>query len=100
MFLQRGLATKAAMERGKRSIIVSSTLRLCKFLVLLLQHVWRRCSSDNCPDLAARVSFYFVLSLFPFFLMMAALIGWIPTTSKWDAFTGWLITYFPEDSRR
>jgi len=32
--------------------------------------------------------------------MMAALIGWIPTTSKWDAFTDWLITYFPEDSQR
>jgi membrane protein len=100
MFSQRGLATKAAMERGKGSIIFGSILRLWKFLVLLLQQVWRRCSSDNCADLAARVSFYFVLSLFPFFLMMAALIGWIPTTSKWDAFTGWLITYFPEDSRR
>jgi len=100
MFSQRGLLTKAAIERGRASLIVSSFLPLWKFLVLLLQHVWRRCSSDNCADLAARVSFYFVLSLFPFFLMMAALIGWIPTTSKWDAFTGWFITYFPEDSRR
>jgi membrane protein len=100
MFSQRGLVTKAAMERGKASLIVSSFLPLWKSLVLLVQHVWRRCNSDNCTDLAARVSFYFVLSLFPFFLMMAALIGWIPTTSKWDAFTGWLITYFPEDSRR
>jgi len=100
MFSQRGHAKKVAMERGKGSIVVSSILRLWDFLVLLLQHVWRRCSSDNCADLAARVSFYFVLSLFPFFLMMAALIGWIPTTSKWDAFTAWLITYFPEDSRR
>ena len=88
------------MERGKASIVVTSLSRLWKFLVLLLLHVWRRCSSDNCTDLAARVSFYFVLSLCPFFLMMTALIGWIPTTSKWDAFTGWLIAYFPEDSRR
>jgi len=101
MFPQRRHATKVAMDGGRRwPIIVSSFSRFWKFLVLLLQHVWRRYNSDNCADLAARVSFYFVLSLFPFFLMMAALIGWIPTTSKWGAFTDWLITYFPEDSRR
>ena len=80
--------------------LVNGTFGICKFLVLLVREVWKRFNSDNCADLAAVVSFYFVLSLFPFFLVVAALIGRIPTTSQWGAFADWVITYFPADSRR
>ena len=33
----------------------------------LLRKIWNRLNSDDCLDLAAQVSFYFVLSFFPFF---------------------------------
>ena len=61
----------------------------------LAAKIWRRCSCDSCPDLAAQVSFYFVLSAFPFLLVMSGLLGWISTTSKWAAFAVWLTSYMP-----
>jgi membrane protein len=61
----------------------------------LLRTVWTRFNSDDCSDMAAQVSFYFVLSLFPFFLVVAAILGWIPTTSRWDSFAQWLSAYLP-----
>jgi membrane protein len=66
----------------------------------LLSRIWNRSNSDDCPDLAAQVSFYFVLSLFPFFLVLASLLGWIPTTGKWDSFAEWMTAYFPTQARR
>jgi membrane protein len=49
--------------------------------------------------LAAQVSFYFILSLFPFFLVLASLLGWIPTSEHWDKFADWTTTYFPLQAR-
>src|SRR3984885_12335243 len=66
----------------------------------LVPKIWDRLNSDDCIDLAAQVSFYFVLSLFPFFLVLASLLGWIPTTDRWDTFADWLTTYFPSQARR
>jgi membrane protein len=68
--------------------------------VALIGKIWNRLNSDDCTDLAAQVSFYFILSLFPFFLVLASLLGWIPTTSRWDAFADWITTYFPQQARR
>jgi membrane protein len=67
--------------------------------VKLIRRVWNRLNSDDCTNLAAQVSFYFVLSLFPFFLVLASVLGWIPTTSKWDEFAAWVTTYFPWQAR-
>ncbi len=55
----------------------------------------QRCYFDASFDVAAQVSFYFVLSLFPFLLMLAGLLGWLPTTARWDGFAGWLSNYLP-----
>jgi membrane protein len=67
--------------------------------VNLVLKVWNRLNSDDCADLAAQVSFYFVLSLFPFFLVLASLLGWIPTTNRWETFADWVTTYFPWQAR-
>ena len=66
----------------------------------LLRKIWYRLNLDDCPDLAAQVSFYFVLSLFPFFLVLASVLGWIPTTERWEGFADWVTTYFPSQARR
>lgn len=61
--------------------------------------IWKRCGSDSCLDLAAQVSFYFILSAFPFLLVMSGFLGWISTTSRWSEFALWLTSYLPLRTR-
>ena len=63
------------------------------------KRVWARVNDDHLTDMAAEVSFYFALSLFPFFLVLAAIIGWLPSTDLWQSFAQWVIAYFPRLSR-
>jgi membrane protein len=65
----------------------------------LLQRIWHRANADELTDRAAEVSFYFVLSLFPFFLVVAAIVGWLPSTHVWQSFAQWVLDYFPRLSR-
>jgi membrane protein len=66
----------------------------------LIRHVFARIVADDCTNLAAQMSFYFVLSLVPFFLVLAAIVGWIPTTNLWQNLVEWITTYLPAGSRR
>jgi membrane protein len=65
----------------------------------VLRRIYRRVQRDECTDIAAQVSFFFVLSLFPFFLVIAAIIGWLPSTTIWESFVEWIFTYFPRLAR-
>lgn len=67
--------------------------------VTLFRTIWDRLNSHESLDLAAQVSFYFVLSLFPFLIVLASLLGWLPTTTRWDSFSDWLTTYFPQQRK-
>ena len=58
-----------------------------------------RIQKDDCVDLAAEISFYFSLSLLPFCLVLAAIVGWLPSTILWKAFAAWVVTYLPRDSQ-
>src|SRR5579862_2118452 len=66
-----------------------------KRLLLILKRVVVRCYVNDALNSVAQVSFYFVLSMFPFFLLIAALLGWVPTSSGWQMFAKWLAAYFP-----
>jgi membrane protein len=55
---------------------------------------------DDIVDLAAQVSFYFVLSLVPFLIVLAAIVGWLPSTTLWQSFAQWITDYFPNRSRQ
>jgi membrane protein len=66
----------------------------------LFKRIASRIDEDDCSDLAAQMSFYFVLSLVPFFLVLAALVGWLPTTNLWQPLVEWITTYLPLGSRR
>ena len=59
-----------------------------------------RVLKDNLLDLAAQVSFYFVLSLVPFLIVLAAIVGWLPSTTLWQSFAQWITDYFPSRSRQ
>lgn len=65
----------------------------------LLVLVWNQIQADDCFDLAAQTAFYFVLSLFPFCLVLAVIIGWLPETNVWAAFATWIVTYLPLQSQ-
>ncbi len=66
----------------------------------LLSEIWDGIVNDDCVDLAAQMSYYFSLSLFPFFIVLAAFVGWLPSTSLWHNLAQWITDYLPRDSRR
>jgi membrane protein len=76
-----------------RVVAVSQSVRV------VLDRTYGRVKRDDCLDVAAQVSFFFVLSLFPFFLVIAAIIGFLPSTEVWEPFVEWVFTYFPRLSR-
>jgi len=65
----------------------------------LFRKIWRRIEKDDCFDLAAQTSFYFVLSLFPFCLVLAIIVGRLPSSTLWSTFAAWIVKYLPRDSR-
>lgn len=65
----------------------------------LLGRIWQRIQSDDCFDLAAQISFYFSLSLLPFCLVLAVVVGWLPSTLLWKSFATWIVTYLPRQSQ-
>jgi membrane protein len=65
----------------------------------VFHRIYDRIRQDQCTDIGAQVSFFFVLSLFPFFLVIAAIIGWLPSTTLWESFVDWIFTYFPRLAR-
>jgi membrane protein len=54
---------------------------------------------DDCLDLAAQMSFYFVLALFPFLIFLAAVVGSLPFTGLWDRIVDWMFNYLPGQSQ-
>lgn len=70
-----------------------------QFYRALAKKVWADVWEDNCIDLAAQMSFYFVLSAFPFLLVIASVIGWLPSTNLWHNFAEWMSNYLPQYAR-
>ena len=88
--------TDDAVSPLRLAIDFASLRHLCTEFV---QRIWARVLSDDCLDLAAQMSFYFVLSIFPFFLVVAAIVGWLPSTNLWHALVQWITDYLPQGSR-
>jgi len=66
----------------------------------LVSEIWGAVITDDCVDLAAEMSYYFSLSLFPFVIVLAVIVGWLPSTSLWHSLAQWITDYLPRDSRR
>lgn len=54
---------------------------------------------DNLTGLAAQVSFFFCLALFPFFILLAAAAGILPSTGLWNEVLIWVTKYLPQSSQ-
>lgn len=66
----------------------------------LVRIVWKDLQENDCVDLAAQMSFYFVLSLFPFLVVIGALVGRLPSSNLWPHMVQWLTQYLPRGPRR
>jgi len=66
----------------------------------LCRRVWREIDADNCTGWAAQMSYYFVAALFPFFIFLAALVGFLPFTGFWNEIVNWVVRYLPPDAQR
>lgn len=61
--------------------------------------IWQRIQADDCFDLAAQISYFFSLSLLPFCLVLAVIVGWLPSMAVWRSFATWIVTYLPRQSQ-
>jgi membrane protein len=65
----------------------------------LARRVGSEMSADDVTGLAAEMSFYFVLSVFPFLILVAALVGTLPFTGAWSQVLKWIMLYFPQQAQ-
>ncbi|MDE3180834.1 MAG: YihY/virulence factor BrkB family protein [Acidobacteriota bacterium] len=70
-----------------------------QFLLQLGMRVWRESEQDNLFGLSAEMSFFFVLALFPFLIVIAALLGSLPYTNLWHGVLSWIVLYLPHRSQ-
>jgi membrane protein len=89
-----GLAVRRWYRFIRRSLAVRRSV------VEIIEGTVQRIVADRILDLSAQVSFYFVLSLLPFLIVLAAIVGWIPSTTLWQSFAQWLTDYFPDRSKQ
>jgi membrane protein len=69
----------------------------CKLPVgVWLRRVWKAVVVDCCEDLAAQMSYFFLMALFPFFIVLAAIVGYLPFTGAWPHVLTWITQYFPD----
>lgn len=61
-----------------------------------LRRVWKAVVGDKCEDLAAQMSYFSLVALFPFFIVLAAIVGYLPFTGAWPRVLIWITQYFPD----
>lgn len=64
-----------------------------------LRRVGNNIVADKLTGLAAQMSYYFVLSLFPFLLTLAALMGMLAVSGVWDKLLSWIVAYLPSGAQ-
>ena len=63
----------------------------------LSRRVFSEIQKDNCLGLAAQLAYYFLFALFPFFLFLTALIGFLPVPNLLQQIMHLLGTVVPQD---
>lgn len=65
----------------------------------VLREIWAKILKDDLVNLAAEMAYFFVLALFPFFVVLAALAGFLPYTNLWTNVSHEIIQHFPSEAR-
>jgi membrane protein len=61
--------------------------------------IWAKAYRDDLINLAAEMAYFFVLALFPFFIVLGALAGFLPYSNLWTDVTHAIVEHFPTDAR-
>jgi membrane protein len=88
-----GNLAEAAIRDGSPMALPGSRSDWVKFFVVL----GKRIDRHDLTGLSARISYYFSLSLFPFLILLGAIIGLLPFTHLWDDSLQRIVQYFPQD---
>lgn len=64
-----------------------------------LHTLWRAVDADNVMGLSAQISFYFVLSMFPFLILVTAAVDALRFTQEWNHILAWFVLYLPFETR-
>jgi len=65
----------------------------------VLRAIWAKAYRDDLINLAAEMAYFFVLALFPFFIVLGALAGFLPYSNLWTDVTHAIVEHFPTDAR-
>jgi membrane protein len=65
-----------------------------------VRKIWREIIHDDCIDMAAEMAYFFVLAIFPFFVVLGALAGFLPYSNLWTCVSNAIIQHFPTEARR
>jgi membrane protein len=68
-----------------------------KQLGWIIRKVIRQMREDDCVDLAAQMSFFFVFSVFDFFVVLLAVAGFLPDSRFWLRIFNWVVGYLPAE---
>ena len=66
----------------------------------LAKRVWHEMSEDNVTGYAAQLAYYFLFSLFPFFLFLAALLGYLPIPDLMEKIIAGLAAVVPGEAMK
>lgn len=64
-----------------------------------IHQLWNEILNDDCVDLAAAMAYFFVLALFPFFMVLGALAGFLPYSNVWTRVSDAIVEHFPAEAR-
>ena len=64
-----------------------------------LRQIWNEILDDDCVDLAASMAYFFALALFPCFVVLGALAGFLPYSNLWTQVSDAIIEHFPAEAR-
>ena len=65
----------------------------------VLREIWSKIVKDALIDQAAEMAYFFVLALFPFFVVLGALAGFLPYTNLWTNVTHEIVQHFPSEAQ-
>lgn len=64
-----------------------------------LHALWKAFDTDDVLGLSAQISFYFVLSMFPFLILVTVAVDALRFTQEWNRILAWFVLYLPLHTR-
>ncbi len=89
------MASPTAASRVETTGAAPAPVKPRKKLDWIIRKVIKQMREDDCIDLAAQMSFFFVFSVFDFFVVFLAVAGFLPDSRVWLGIFNWVVGYLP-----